>query len=164
MFTKHYKVWIKHIHSNNGFFMMKAFKDHVTASNQQPFCGVSMHQQNGVIEWYISFITTHTYYTMLLHTRMQIWPNMISSEFWSFAFMHAVIYTTAPHGQKKRNHHSLCSQMRTLHTPQMISKCLGLWCMFSTLLCKQAHLVLVNGWNALSRVHTLVIHCTMQAM
>ena len=62
-----YNVQIKHIHSDNGVFMMKAFKDHVIACDQQQsFCGVGMHWQNCVIECYIDVITTNAH-TMLLH-------------------------------------------------------------------------------------------------
>ena len=51
--------------------MTKAFKDHVIACDQQQlFCGIGTHWQNGIIEWYIGIITTHAC-TMLLHV-MQI--------------------------------------------------------------------------------------------
>ena len=67
LFAKCYNVWIKHIHSDNVIFMMKAFKDHVVACDQQQsFCSVGMHWQNGVIECYIGVITTRAC-TMLLH-------------------------------------------------------------------------------------------------
>ena len=89
LFAKCYNVQIKHIHSDNGVFTTKAFKDHIIACDQQQsFCGVSAHWQNGVIERYIGIITTHAR-TMLLHP-MQIWPDIVTSEFWSYAFLHAV--------------------------------------------------------------------------
>ena len=80
---------MKHIHSDNGVFTTKTFKDHLDACNQQQsLCGVGAHWQNGVIERYIGVITTRAH-TMLLHG-MQMWPNMITSEFWSFAFLQVV--------------------------------------------------------------------------
>ena len=58
LFAKHCNVWIKHIHSDNGVFMMKAFKDpHVACDQQQSFCGVGVHLQNGIIECYVGVIT-----------------------------------------------------------------------------------------------------------
>ena len=89
MYAKCYNVCIKHIHSDNSIFIMKAFQDHITTTDQQQsFCGVREHWQNGVIERFIGVVTTCAH-TMLLHA-IQMWPDMISSEFWSFAFMHAV--------------------------------------------------------------------------
>ena len=89
LFAKWYNVWIKHIHSDNGVFTTKAFKDYVVACDQQQlFCGVSAHWQNGVIECYIGVITTCAC-TMLLHV-MQMWPDLVNSEFWSYAFLYAV--------------------------------------------------------------------------
>jgi hypothetical protein len=88
-FAKWFNVSIKHIHSDNGVFATKVFQDHVDASDQhQLFCGVGAHWQNGVIERYIGVITTRAR-TMLLHA-MERWPDVITSEMWSFAFMHAV--------------------------------------------------------------------------
>ena len=88
-FAKRYSVSIKHIHADNGVFASKAFQDHVDASEQhQSFCGVGAHWQNGVIERFIGVITTRAR-TMLLHA-MDQWPDVITAEFWSFAFMHAV--------------------------------------------------------------------------
>ena len=89
LYAKRYNVRIKHIHSNNGIFTTKAFKDHVVACDQQQsFCGVGAHWQNGVIERYIGVITTRAR-TMLLHA-MQMWPDVINSEFWSYTFLHTV--------------------------------------------------------------------------
>jgi hypothetical protein len=88
-FAKRFNVSIKHIHSDNGVFATKVFQDHIDASDQhQSFCGVGAHWQNGVIERYIGVITTRAH-TMLLHA-MERWPDVITSEMWSFAFMHAV--------------------------------------------------------------------------
>jgi hypothetical protein len=88
-FAQRYQVTIKHIHGDNGVFATKLFKDHVEASSQhQSFCGVGAHWQNGVIERFIGVITTRAR-TMLLHA-MDQWPDVITAEFWSFAFLHAV--------------------------------------------------------------------------
>jgi hypothetical protein len=58
------------------------------SSQHQSSCGVGAHWQNGVIEHFIEVITTRTC-TMLLHA-MDQWPYVITAEFWSFAFLHAV--------------------------------------------------------------------------
>ena len=89
LFAKQYNIQMKHIHSNNSVFTTKAFKDHVVACDQQQsFCSFGAHWQNGVIECYIGIITTCAR-TMLLHA-MQMWPDIINSKFWSYAFLHAV--------------------------------------------------------------------------
>jgi transposase InsO family protein len=88
-FAKRYNVSIKHIHCDNGVFSTKVFREHVEASDQQQsFCGVGAHWQNGVIERFIGVITTRAR-TMLLHA-MDKWPDVVTAEFWSFAFMHAI--------------------------------------------------------------------------
>ena len=98
LFTKWCNVQIKHTHSNNSMFMTKAFKDHIAACNQQQtFCGVSKHWQNGMIEHYIGVITTCAC-TMLLHA-MQMWPNIITSEL--FTQLHPMVK------QNKVTFHSL---------------------------------------------------------
>ena len=74
------------------------------------------------------------------------------------------IYTAAPHGQTKQSHLSLSSQMKIQIKHHMISKCLGLQFMFSTHLCNQALLVLENGKKDPTRVYTLAICHSMQAM
>ena len=88
-FARQYNQHIKHIHSNNQIFNSKVFMQSVKNSDQsQSFCGVGAHWQNGVIECHIGIITTHAH-MMLLHA-MSYWPKIITSEFWSFAFMQAV--------------------------------------------------------------------------
>ena len=136
--------------------MMKAFKDHVAACDQQQsFCGVSAHWQNGV-----GVITTRTH-TMLLHA-MQMWPNVINSEFWSYTFMHAVhLHNCTPRSKKQSHLSPLFSQVKIQIKHQMISKCLGLWFTFSTHLCNLALLVLENGKRDPTRVYMLVICHTM---
>jgi hypothetical protein len=88
-FAQCYQGTIKHIHGNNGVFATKLFKDHVEASSQhQSFCGVGAHWQNRDIDRFIGVVTTHAR-TMLLHAIDQ-WPDVITAEFWSFVFLHAV--------------------------------------------------------------------------
>jgi hypothetical protein len=88
-FAKRYNVSIKHIHCDIGVFSTKVFREHVEASDQQQsFCEVGAHWQNGVIERFIGVITTRAR-TMLLHA-MDKWPDVVTAEFWSFAFMQAV--------------------------------------------------------------------------
>lgn len=79
-FAKRYNVRVKHVHSDNGVFETKKFRDHLDACNQRiSLCGVGAHWQNGVIERYIGIITTRAR-TMLLHA-MEMWPDVITSEF-----------------------------------------------------------------------------------
>ena len=59
MFAKRYNIHVKHIHSDNGVFATKVFRDHLDACNQQQsLCEVGAQWQNGVIKWYIGVITT----------------------------------------------------------------------------------------------------------
>jgi hypothetical protein len=98
--AKRYNITLWHIHSDNGIFTNKAFQESIEQSNQtHSFCGVGAHWQNGVIERFIGVITTRAR-TMLLHA-MNMWPDVITSEFWSFAFMHAVrLHNCTPrHGE-----------------------------------------------------------------
>ena len=99
-YAKKYNITVHHVHRDNGIFTIKAFKENVESSNQtHSFCGVGAHWQNGVIECFIGVITTRVVLprTMLLHA-MDMWPDVISSEFWSFAFMHAVhLHNCTPH-------------------------------------------------------------------
>ena len=77
-FAKRYNVTLRHIHSDNGIFTNKAFKDNVELSNQtHSFCGVGAYWQNGVIERFIGVITTRAR-MMLLHA-MDMWPDVITS-------------------------------------------------------------------------------------
>ena len=117
LFTKQYNVQIKHIHSDNGVLMTKAFKDHIVACDQQQsFCGVRVHWQNGVIEHYISVITTCTR-TTLLHV-MQMWPDVINSEFWSYAFLQAVhLHNCTPWLNETKSPFTLFTDEDMNHTP-----------------------------------------------
>jgi hypothetical protein len=107
VFTKCYNVRIRHIHSNNGVFTTRTFQDHVDASDQhQSFCGISAHWQNRVIKHFIGVITTCAR-TMLLHA-MEMWPDVITSEFWSFAFMHTVrLHNCTPRPKATASPHTL---------------------------------------------------------
>jgi len=88
-FATHYNVQVCHICSDNGVFASANIAKHIKACGQcHSVCGVSAHWQNGIIEQYIGIITNHAR-TMLLHA-MSAWPNVITAEFWTFAFMHAI--------------------------------------------------------------------------
>ena len=162
LFAKWHNVQIKHIHSDNGVFMMKAFKDHITTCNeQQSFCNVGTHWQNGVIEQYIGVITACAH-TMLLHA-MQMWPNVISLEFWSYTFMHVVhLHNCTPQSNEKNSLFTLFTDKDPTHTPNDF-KVFGspVYILDSSL---QTGLVLENRRNNPTRVYTLVICHTMQAM
>jgi hypothetical protein len=116
-FAKQYNVRIKHIHSDNGVFTTKVFKDHVDASNQnQSFCGVGAHWQNGVVKRYIGFFMTRAR-TMLLHA-MTMWPDVITAAFWSFAFMHAVhLQNCTPRPKETVSPHTLITNEDPPLTP-----------------------------------------------
>ena len=106
-FAQRFNVNIKHIHSDNGVYKSKTFMDHCIAADQtQSFSGVGAHWQNGVIERYIGVISTHAR-TMLLHA-MSLWPDHVTSEFWSFAFQHAVrVHNSAPRKGQTLSPHAL---------------------------------------------------------
>ena len=76
---------VKHYHADNGRFADKGFKDDCTNNNQDlTFCGVGAHHQNGIVE-NRNKILTQGARTLLLHG-MRMWPQMIDSMFWPFAF------------------------------------------------------------------------------
>lgn len=88
-FAKRFNRKIKHIHSDNGVFRSKAFLQDCQNNNQTwSFCGVGAHWQNGIVERYIGIITERAR-TMLLHA-MSMWPEVITTEFWSYVWQHAV--------------------------------------------------------------------------
>jgi len=68
--------------------MSANFTKHLNVRGQcHMLCGVSTHWQNGMVERYIGVITNYAC-TMLLHA-MSAWPEIITTEFWSFSFKHA---------------------------------------------------------------------------
>ena len=76
---------VKHYHADNGRFADNGFLDAVNAKDQKlTFCGVGAHHQNGIIE-NKNKILTQGARIVLLHG-IQMWPQMIDSMFWPFAF------------------------------------------------------------------------------
>jgi starvation-inducible outer membrane lipoprotein len=75
---------VKHYHADNGRFADNGFLEAVNTKNQKiTFCGVGAHHQNGIIE--NKNIILKGARTLLLHG-MGMWPQMINSMFWPFAF------------------------------------------------------------------------------
>ena len=76
---------VKHYHADNGRFADNGFREDINAKDQKiTFCGVGAHHQNGIIE-NKNKILTQGARTLLLHG-MRMWPQMIDSMFWPFAF------------------------------------------------------------------------------
>ena len=87
-------------HSNNGIFASKAFKNCCQASSpSQPFAAVGAHNQNGVVKHYIGVISTCA--RTMLPNAMAMWPDMITADFWSSAFLQDTrIHNVTPrHGE-----------------------------------------------------------------
>jgi hypothetical protein len=162
-FAHCYNVSIKHIHGDNGVFATKIFKDHVEASSQhQSFCGVGAHWQNGVIECFIGVITTCAC-TMLLHA-MDQWPDVITAEFWSFAFLHAVwLHNCTPHPGESESPFTLFTNEDLPLSPK-VSKCLVPPFMCSTKHFKTDQMDLGNGKTDVTKECTLAILRTMPVM
>jgi len=88
-FANCYNISVKHIWSNNGVFASADFGKHVQARGQRhTLCGISAHWQNGMAKRYIRIITNHAR-TMLIHA-MNLWPDVITADFWTFAVKHAI--------------------------------------------------------------------------
>ena len=84
-----FDVKIKHYRADNGVFKSKEFKLDIEKQNQRiSYSGVGARWQNGVTERYIRTITERAR-TMLLHTST-CWPDVISTELWTYAINHAV--------------------------------------------------------------------------
>jgi hypothetical protein len=80
---------VKHYHADNGAFAHKGFLDKVNRKDQKiNFCAVGAHHQNGIIENKNKMLTLAAR-TLLLHG-IQMWPQMIDTMFWPFAFKSAV--------------------------------------------------------------------------
>ena len=87
-FAARYNRHIKHIHADNGIYAKSSFVNSMNSNNQSyTFCGVGAHWQNGSVESYIGHLTAKAR-SMLLHA-MHKWPNVVTSEFWPFAFKQA---------------------------------------------------------------------------
>ncbi len=71
-------------HADNGQFADKGFRDGCTSSNQTiTFCGEGSHNQNGIAERKIKYITLGGQ-TLLLHVK-RLFPEYISTILWPFA-------------------------------------------------------------------------------
>jgi hypothetical protein len=76
---------VKHYHANNGTFAHKGFLDEVNRKDQKlTFCAVGAHHQNGIIKNKNRMLTLAAR-TLLLHG-IRMWPQMIDTMFWPFAF------------------------------------------------------------------------------
>ncbi|KAL7546945.1 LOW QUALITY PROTEIN: hypothetical protein ACHAWF_014538, partial [Thalassiosira exigua] len=76
---------VKHYHVDNGRFTDNGFIDACNDKDQTlTFCGVGAHHQNGIIE-NKNKILTQGARTLLLHG-MRMWPQMVDSMLWPFAF------------------------------------------------------------------------------
>ena len=76
---------MKHYHADNGRFADNGFLQSVNSKDQEiTFCGVGAHHQNGIVEGK-NRVLTQGARTLLLHA-MRMWPQMIDSMFWPFAF------------------------------------------------------------------------------
>ena len=77
--------FVKHYHADNGAFAHKGFLDEVNCKDQKiTFCAVGAHHQNGIIENKNKMLTLSAQ-TLLLHG-IRMWPQMIDTMFWPFAF------------------------------------------------------------------------------
>jgi hypothetical protein len=76
---------VKHYHADNGAFAHKSFMEEVNRKDQKiTFCGVGAHHQNRIIKNKNKMLTLSAC-TLLLYG-IQMWPQMIDTMFWSFAF------------------------------------------------------------------------------
>ena len=77
--------FVKHYRTNKGAFAHKGFLDEVNRKAQKiTFCAVGAHHQNGIIENKNKMLTLSAQ-TLLLHG-IRMWPQMIDTMFWPFAF------------------------------------------------------------------------------
>ena len=87
----------------------------MTSNNQSySFCGVGALWQNGSIESYIGHLTAKAR-SMLLHA-MHKWPNVVTSEFWPFAFKQAAkLHNVTPtRGSNQSPHEIFTNEDNTL--------------------------------------------------
>jgi hypothetical protein len=81
-------VTIQHYHCDNGRFADNAFKQSITASNQNiTYCGVNAHFQNGRAEKKIRDLRESAR-TQLLHA-INRWPGTVSIHLWPYALRYA---------------------------------------------------------------------------
>jgi hypothetical protein len=77
--------FVKHYHTNTGVFAHKGFLDEVNRKDQKiTFCAIGAHHQNEIIKNKNKMLTLLAC-TLLLHG-ICMWPQMIDTMFWPFAF------------------------------------------------------------------------------
>jgi hypothetical protein len=106
--TRNNDVHINHYRCDNGIYQSKLFTTHVSIEGQsQSFSGIGAHWQNALAERYIGVTTTKAW-IMLLHA-MSRWPDVITGEFWSFAYQFAVLLcNTLPRSRSTANSADEC--------------------------------------------------------
>jgi hypothetical protein len=79
------QCFVKHYHAANGTFALKGFLGEVNQKEQKiTFRAVGAHHQNDIIENKDKMLTLSAP-TLLLHG-IRMWPQMIDTMFWPFAF------------------------------------------------------------------------------
>jgi hypothetical protein len=77
--------FVKHYHTNIGAFAHKGFLNEFDCKDQKiTFCAIGSHHQNGIIQNKNKMLTLSAC-TLLLHG-ICMWPQMINTMFWPFAF------------------------------------------------------------------------------
>jgi hypothetical protein len=101
-------VSINHYCCDNGVYISKLFTTHVSIKGQsQSFSGIGAHWQNALAERYIG-VTTLKARIMLLHA-MSRWPDVVTAEFWSFAYQFAVLlHNSLPRSRSTANSAEEC--------------------------------------------------------
>jgi len=93
-FAAKFHVKIKRIRADNGVYSAGLFQQSCELLGQDlSFCAVGGHWQNGVAERHIGLLT-QTARTLLLHATSK-WPQVLTEEFWPFAFKHACNFHNA---------------------------------------------------------------------
>ena len=88
-------VEIKNIHTDNGVFTSKAFRESLGEEQYMNLSAVGAHHQNGAAESNIGKVQRMAR-AMMLHLRIH-WPDEFSADLWPFAFDYAVyIYNHFP--------------------------------------------------------------------
>ena len=95
-------VNIRVIHTNNGGFTSKAFRESLNDEQPITFSGVGAHFQNGAAEANIGKVQRMAQ-AMMLHLRIH-WPDKFSANLWPFVFDYAMyIYNHFPPKGKSGN-------------------------------------------------------------